>query len=307
MTGALSLIGLWAARCSAPRRRRSSSATSAAYIPLVSLIGAAVGGMVGQMAGMFVGRRRAAAFAVPPLRALDSAGGVMLGALTGLALFWAVGAALPLRPRPERAAAARAGVGRRLGADRGGAPGARDGRRRADRPVHGRSRGPTSTSAEPDPAIAAPPVQRRATRSCGCTVSRAGSASRAPGGSSVRGSSSPTRTSSRVSPRRSSIAAAGTASAASSRSTPRTTSRSSAPTGSRAGRLASRRRTRAAGALLGFPLNGPYAVTPVRIGGSADVAARDAYGRSRSALGHRGARRRQSGNSGGRSSTSAAA
>ena len=65
------------------------------YIPLVSLIGAAVGGMVGQMAGMFVGRRARQAFgAIPPLRALDSAGGVMLGALTGLALCWAVGAVL---------------------------------------------------------------------------------------------------------------------------------------------------------------------------------------------------------------------
>ena len=44
---------------------------------------------------MFVGRTARQAFwVVPPLRALDSAGGVMLGALTGLALCWAVGAVL---------------------------------------------------------------------------------------------------------------------------------------------------------------------------------------------------------------------
>jgi len=56
----------------------------------------------------------------------------------------------------------------------------------------------------------------------------------------------------------------------------------------------------APGALLGFPQNGPYLVTPVRLGGTATVAARDAYGRvqlRRSVIGVRGDVNR--GNSGG--------
>jgi S1-C subfamily serine protease len=53
-------------------------------------------------------------------------------------------------------------------------------------------------------------------------------------------------------------------------------------------------------ALLGFPLNGPYRATPVRLGNTARLAARDAYGRvqvGRRVVGLRGDVR--SGNSGG--------
>jgi S1-C subfamily serine protease len=53
-------------------------------------------------------------------------------------------------------------------------------------------------------------------------------------------------------------------------------------------------------AILGFPLDGPYVVTPARMGGTARVAARDAYGRvnvGRTVVGFRGDV--NSGNSGG--------
>jgi S1-C subfamily serine protease len=53
-------------------------------------------------------------------------------------------------------------------------------------------------------------------------------------------------------------------------------------------------------AILGFPLDGPYVVTPARVGGTARVAARDAYGRvrvGRTVVGFRGDV--NSGNSGG--------
>src|SRR5215203_5492523 len=50
--------------------------------------------LAGLVVGAFVGAR----LAPPPLRALDSAGGLVLGAGAGLALVWIVGAAALLVP-----------------------------------------------------------------------------------------------------------------------------------------------------------------------------------------------------------------
>jgi S1-C subfamily serine protease len=70
-----------------------SGGSSSPYLPLVALAGAlvfaavlqAVAGLVGSMArGSLVG--------LPPLRALDSVGGAVLGAALGVALVWVVGA-----------------------------------------------------------------------------------------------------------------------------------------------------------------------------------------------------------------------
>ena len=58
------------------------------------MIGAAVLEALGSMAGSFF--RSGMRF--PPLRALDSAGGLVLGAAAGLALVWIVGAAALLLP-----------------------------------------------------------------------------------------------------------------------------------------------------------------------------------------------------------------
>ena len=75
-----------------------ASGSRSPYTPLVALGGAVVLAAVletlASMAGAIV--RRAMLF--PPLRALDSAGGLVLGAATGLAVVWVVGAAALLLP-----------------------------------------------------------------------------------------------------------------------------------------------------------------------------------------------------------------
>jgi S1-C subfamily serine protease len=62
------------------------------YTPLVALAGGAVGAMVFESIGTLIGRAARRSMTLPPLRALDSAGGLVLGAATGLALAWVAGA-----------------------------------------------------------------------------------------------------------------------------------------------------------------------------------------------------------------------
>jgi uncharacterized membrane protein required for colicin V production len=63
------------------------------YTPLVALGGAVAGALVGQMlAGFAAGFIRGGLRLVPPLRTLDTLGGLVLGAAWGLALVWAVSA-----------------------------------------------------------------------------------------------------------------------------------------------------------------------------------------------------------------------
>ena len=78
---------------------------------------------------------------LPPLRWLDSAGGIALGLFTGLAMCWAVGAVLLYLPGQTELRRLAQESRRRLGADGGAAAGAGDRRRRADRPVRGDRRG----------------------------------------------------------------------------------------------------------------------------------------------------------------------
>jgi S1-C subfamily serine protease len=71
------------------------SSEGSEYVPLIALAGAAVGGMFGQYLGVFFGSyARRSLSILPPLRMLDSAGGIALGAVTGLAICWAIGAVL---------------------------------------------------------------------------------------------------------------------------------------------------------------------------------------------------------------------
>ena len=63
------------------------------YTPLVGLAGAAVGGLVLETVGSIVGGIIRRAIRLPPLRLIDSFGGLVLGAATGLALVWVLGAA----------------------------------------------------------------------------------------------------------------------------------------------------------------------------------------------------------------------
>ncbi len=63
------------------------------YTPLAALAGAVLlGGVVRGVAGMAGGMIRRSLFVLPPLRALDSLGGLLLGGAGGLALVWVLGA-----------------------------------------------------------------------------------------------------------------------------------------------------------------------------------------------------------------------
>jgi S1-C subfamily serine protease len=68
------------------------------YAPLVSLGGAVVGAAVLEAVGSMAGSFFRAGLRFPPLRALDTAGGLVLGAVAGLALVWVFGAAALLLP-----------------------------------------------------------------------------------------------------------------------------------------------------------------------------------------------------------------
>jgi S1-C subfamily serine protease len=67
--------------------------SSSPYLPLVALAAALVFAAVLQVvAGLVGSMARGSLLGLPPLRALDSAGGAVLGAALGLALVWVVGA-----------------------------------------------------------------------------------------------------------------------------------------------------------------------------------------------------------------------
>ena len=99
VTGVLSLVGLLTGAIVGARFAPGFVGDGSPYVPLVALAGAAVGGMLGQTFGGLVGRSARKSLAiVPPLRMLDSAGGVAFGAATGLAICWTVGAVLLYLP-----------------------------------------------------------------------------------------------------------------------------------------------------------------------------------------------------------------
>jgi uncharacterized membrane protein required for colicin V production len=62
------------------------------YAPLVALGGAIAFATLGQSGGVFLGRRLRGILGVGPLRAFDNVGGFLLGAATGVAVCWALGA-----------------------------------------------------------------------------------------------------------------------------------------------------------------------------------------------------------------------
>src|ERR687897_2523832 len=92
--GALSLAGVVAgAYFGAKLAPQFLSGSESPYTPLVALGGAVVLVILLQsVAGMAGGAIRTSLFAVPPLRLLDSLGGLLLGAATGAALVWVGGA-----------------------------------------------------------------------------------------------------------------------------------------------------------------------------------------------------------------------
>ena len=65
------------------------------YTPLAALVGAVVGAAVLQSVGGIAGSfARGTIAAIPPLRALDTVGGLVVGAVLGLAVVWVAGAVL---------------------------------------------------------------------------------------------------------------------------------------------------------------------------------------------------------------------
>ncbi len=303
VVGALSLVGLVGGAVFGAEAVPKLVGDLSGYIPLVALFAAALGGMLGQMAGRFVGTTARQAFSVvPPLRVIDSAGGVALGALTGLALVWAVGAVflyVPGQSELRRLAQESAVVSALTEA----VPPERvmDAVGRID-PFTAFA-GPDVDVREPNPAIAGVPPVRAARNSivrvqgvaCGLGVEGSGWIVRrglvVTNAHVVAGVASP------VVDRGKGTGAAGKVvsfDAENDVALIRVTGLKGPPLPLGSPTFGT------AGALLGFPLNGPYAVTPVRVGGSADIAARDAYGRiqvRRAVIGLRGDV--QSGNSGG--------
>jgi S1-C subfamily serine protease len=86
------------------------------YAPLVGLGGAVVGAAVLEALGSMAGSFFRSGMRFPPLRAFDTAGGLVLGAAAGLALVWVFGAAALLLPgqRSLRESVQRSDILRRL-------------------------------------------------------------------------------------------------------------------------------------------------------------------------------------------------
>src|SRR6266516_4848882 len=74
------------------------SGAHSAYAPLVALGGAVIGAAVLEALGSMAGPFFRAGLRFSPLRAMDTAGGLVLGAAAGLALVWVFGAAALLLP-----------------------------------------------------------------------------------------------------------------------------------------------------------------------------------------------------------------
>jgi S1-C subfamily serine protease len=95
VAGAFSLAGIVAgAVLGAKLAPQLLSGSESPYTPLVALGGAVVlGALLQTAAGMAGGAIRSSLLVLPPLRLLDTLGGLVLGAATGLALVWVAGAA----------------------------------------------------------------------------------------------------------------------------------------------------------------------------------------------------------------------
>ena len=97
---ALSLVGIVAGAMLGARLAPAllSGGSRSPWTPLVALGGASVGAIALETVGTILGGAVRRALILPPLRALDSLGGAVLGGLAGLALVWIVGAGALLVP-----------------------------------------------------------------------------------------------------------------------------------------------------------------------------------------------------------------
>jgi S1-C subfamily serine protease len=282
VTGVLALAGLVVGAVAGARLAPGLVGDGSSYVPLVALAGAGIGGILGQSLGMLAGRTaRSSLSVVPPLRTLDSAGGIVLGGAIGLAICWSVGAVLLYVPGQSEL--------RRLAQESVVVSTLTDALP-PERVMEAVGRidpftslvGPSAGVEPPEPGIARDPEVRRARASvvrirgiaCGLGIEGSGWIVR-PGlvvtnAHVVAGVDSP------IVDRRDRGSSHGRVVAFDARNDIAVL-RVPGLEG-RALQLADAQRGDP-GALLGFPLNGPYRVTPVRMGRTATVGARDAYGR----------------------------
>ncbi|HEY1316880.1 MAG TPA: MarP family serine protease [Gaiella sp.] len=303
VTGVLSLGGLVAGAIVGARAIPGLVGGLGGWTPLVALFGAAVGGMLGQTVGLFVGQTaRKSMLPLPPLRIVDSAGGVLLGAATGLALCWVVGAALLYSPgqsdlrRFAQESSILSGLTEALPPER-----VMDALERID--TFSAIVGPATGVGDPDPAIAHDPEVAAARNSvvrirgfaCGLGIEGSGWIVRhglvVTNAHVVAGVDEPVIDRGDGHGTKATVVAFDAGNDVAILKAP----------GLNGGPLTLSDPERGEpAAILGFPLDGPYVVTAGRLGATARVASRDAYGRlnfGRTVVGFRGAVR--PGNSGG--------
>ena len=302
VTGVLSLAGLVVGAILGARLAPGVVGDDSPYVPLVALGGAAAGAMLGQsVGGMIGGTARRSLAVVPPLRALDSAGGVVLGIATGLAVCWAVGAVLLYCPgqndlrRLAQESLVVSTLTEALPPER-----VMDAVGRID---------PFAAIVGPRAGVPRPSPRSRATRRCarpaapssGSAASPAGSGSRARAGSSGRASWSRTRTSWPGSTRPSSTGGTGAAGRP-RRLVRRAQRRRDPPRPGAAGPRARPRRSRARAARRPARLPGERAVSRdagAHGAGREGQRARRIRADAGQTADRRAPRRRRSGNSGG--------
>jgi S1-C subfamily serine protease len=90
------VLGAWLGSRVAPELLEGG--TSSPYTPLAALAGAAVGAILLETLGTLAGTALRARMREPRLSRFDSAGGVVLGAMAGLAVVWVLGAVALLLP-----------------------------------------------------------------------------------------------------------------------------------------------------------------------------------------------------------------
>ena len=161
--GGLSLAGIVVgAYLGAKLAPQFLSGSESPYTPLVALAGAVMlAGLLQSVGGMAGATIRTSLLALPPLRLLDTLGGILLGAATGIAFVWVAGAValhvpgqVQLREEVQRS--------RILGEINGRVPPARllDAIARVD--PFSRIAGPQARVAPPDPALLRNPGVRQA-------------------------------------------------------------------------------------------------------------------------------------------------
>jgi S1-C subfamily serine protease len=100
LASALSLVGIVVGAMVGGRLAPSllSDGAHSPWTPIVALAGACVGAIALETVGSIAGRTMRGALVIPPFRALDSLGGAVLGGLAGVAVVWVVGASALLVP-----------------------------------------------------------------------------------------------------------------------------------------------------------------------------------------------------------------